>query len=222
MPRHARFRVDGYPYHVIQRGNNRNACFVDDRDRVFYLGLLEEFSAADRCDVHAYVLMTNHVHLLVTPESGAAVSQFMKDVTQRYTQRFNRKYRRTGSLWEGRFRSSIVDAGYAMTCQRYIELNPVRAGMVPHPAFYPWSSYHVNAEGLPSNLVKAHPQFMTLGPDDRSRRDAYIDYLEEAVSPRELERIRNAGRGGFALGNAGFGARMKALLGESPLRARPR
>jgi len=220
MPRHARFRVDGYPYHVIQRGNNRGACFVDDRDRVFYLGLLEEFSATNRCDVHAYVLMTNHVHLLVTPESGEGVSQFMKDVTQRYTQRFNRKYKRTGSLWEGRFRSSVVDAGHAMRCQRYIELNPVRAGMVPHPAFYPWSSYQANAEGRPSNLVKTHSQFLTLGPDERSRRDAYIDFLEEAVLPRELERIRSAARGGFALGDAQFGARMKALLGESLVRGR--
>ena len=220
MPRHARFRVDGYPYHVIQRGNNRTACFVDDVDRHFYLNLLAEFSRENGCDVHAYVLMTNHIHLLVTPDCGPGVSQFVKNVSQRYAQRFNRKYERTGCLWEGRFRSSIVDSGYAMICQRYIELNPVRAGMAPHPALYPWSSYHANARGEPSSLVRAHSQFQTLGPDEASRRAAYVAFLEDAMTPAELERIRNAGRGGFALGGPEFAARLEALLGASPMRSR--
>jgi putative transposase len=164
--------------------------------------------------------MTNHVHLLVTPQRAESVSQFMKNVGQRYTQRFNRKYRRTGSLWEGRFRSSIVDSGYALTCQRYIELNPVRAGMVPHPAFYRWSSYHANVDGRASNLVKRHRQFLTLGPDEETRRAAYHAMLIEVMAPAEIERIRSAARGGFALGGADFAARLEALLGRSPARVR--
>ena len=169
--------------------------------------------------MHAFVLMTNHVHLLVTPEHATSVSRFMKNVAQRYTQRFNKKHKRTGSLWEGRFHSSIVDRGYLLYCQRYIDLNPVRAGMVPHPAFYPWSSYHAYADGTASTLVKAHPQFMTLGADEPSRRAAYLTFLNEAVSPVELERIRSAARGGFALGSREFGVRIASLLGKPAVRA---
>jgi len=218
MPRHARYRLDGYPFHIVHRGNNRGACFVDDFDRRFYLELLEEFTVEDRCDMHAFVLMTNHVHLLVTPESAASVSRFMKNVAQRYTQRYNKKHKRTGSLWEGRFHSSIVDTGYILYCQRYIELNPVRAGMVPLPAFYPWSSYHAYADGTEAKLVKAHRHFLTLGADRPSRRAAYLAFLNEAVSSVELERIRSAARGGFALGSREFGARVASLLGKSALR----
>jgi putative transposase len=219
MPRHARFRLDGYPFHIVHRGNNRGACFVDDFDRRLYLALLEEFTVEDRCDMHAFVLMTNHVHLLVTPEHATSVSRFMKNVAQRYTQRFNKKHKRTGSLWEGRFHSSIVDTGYLLCCQRYIDLNPVRAGMVPHPAFYRWSSYHAYADGTASTLVRAHRQFMTLGTDEQSRRAAYLAFLNEAVSPVELERIRSAARGGFALGTPEFGERIASLLGKSAVRA---
>jgi len=143
----------------------------------------------------------------------------MKNVAQRYTQRFNKKHQRTGSLWEGRFHSSIVDIGYLLYCQRYIDLNPVRAGMVPHPAFYRWSSYHAYADGTASNLAKPHPQFMMLGPDDASRLGAYLTFLSEAVAPVELERIRSAARGGFALGSAEFGARIASLLGQPVVRA---
>ena len=166
MPRHARYRLDGYPFHIVHRGNNRGACFVDDFDRRFYLELLEEFTVEDRCDMHAFVLMTNHVHLLVTPESA----------------------------------------------------DPVRAGMVPHPAFYPWSSYHAYADGTEAKLVKAHRHFLTLGADRPSRRAAYLAFLNEAVSSVELERIRSAARGGFALGSREFGARVASLLGKSALR----
>jgi putative transposase len=219
MPRHARFRLDGYPFHIVHRGNNRGACFVDEFDRRFYLELLEQFTVEDRCDLHAFVLMTNHVHLLVTPEQATSVSQFMKNVAQRYTQRFNKKHKRTGSLWEGRFHSSIVDTGYLLYCQRYIDLNPVRAGMVRHPAFYRWSSYHAYADGVASTLVKPHRHFMTLGSDEQSRRAAYLTFLNEAVSPVELERIRSAGRGGFALGGSEFEARIASLRGKSAVRA---
>jgi putative transposase len=221
MPRHARFRLDGYSLHIIQRGNNRGACFVDDLDRILYLSLLEEFSECDGCEVHAYVLMTNHVHLLATPACAANASQFMKDVGQRYAQHFNRKYRRTGSLWEGRFRSSIVDSeGYLLRCSRYIELNPVRAGMVRHPAFYRWSSYRANADGEPSNLVRPHRQYLALGPDDLVRRSAYREFLI-ADSPRaEVDQIRRAWRGGFALGGEEFTRRLSAQLGRPVGRTR--
>jgi len=220
MPRHARFRIDGYPLHIIQRGNNRSACFVDDLDRILYLSLLEEFREEHECKVHAFVLMTNHVHLLLTPAVAVKASHFMKDVAQRYAQHFNRKYKRTGSLWEGRFRSSIVDSGYVLRCQRYIELNPVRAGMVPHPAFHPWSSYHANAEGLASNLVRPHGQYFLLGDDDCSRRASYREFLTDDFPQAETERIRRACRGGFALGSEAFMERLESILGRSAGRTR--
>jgi putative transposase len=138
MPRRARFRLAGHPIHLIQRGNNRSACFRSERDRVLFLGLLNELGREHRCAIHGYVLMTNHVHLLLTPMEPQGPSLFMKHLGQRYVQHFNKVHGRTGSLWEGRFRSSIVESSdYFFRCQRYIELNPVRAGMVVCPEEYP-------------------------------------------------------------------------------------
>lgn len=142
MPRRARLRVAGLPLHLIQRGNNRSACFYADEDYTLYLHHLGELARKFRCAVHAYVLMTNHVHLLLSPVREDGPSLLMKHLGQRYVQYINKTYRRSGTLWEGRFRSSIVqERGYLLRCYRYIELNPVRAGMVRHPRDYRWSSY---------------------------------------------------------------------------------
>ena len=220
MPRHARFRLDGYPLHVIQRGNNRSACFLDDRDRILYLALMEELSRAHACHVHAYVLMGNHVHLLLTPELASNISGMMKDLGQRYAQHFNRTYKRTGSLWEGRFRSSIIDTeAYLLRCHRYIELNPVRAGMVKHPSGYVWSSYRVNAEGGHSTLVDPHPHYLALGDDAASRRRAYLELFVEHPPQREIDEIRAACRGGFALGRDAFIAELERVMGRSVVRS---
>jgi putative transposase len=168
-----------------------------------------------QCAIHAYVLMTNHVHLLVTPGTVDAASNLMKHVTQRYSQFINRSRKRSGTLWEGRFHSNLVDSGtYLLTCQRYIELNPVRAGMVRSPGDYPWSSYHANAQGHPSLFVVPHPIVDALGETPRQRTLAYRSLFRHDLSGEELWRIRSSLSAGTALGSKEFEERMKTILGR--------
>ena len=153
MPRRPRIMLANIPVHIIQRGNNRQACFFHEEDYRFYLEWLGEYATDVKCSIHAYVLMTNHVHLLLTPQSKTAAGELMKRLGQRYVQYINRTYRRSGTLWEGRFKSCLTrEESYVMSCYRYIELNPVRANMVEHPADYEWSSYRRNAQGERSDL----------------------------------------------------------------------
>jgi putative transposase len=226
MPRRARLRVAGLPLHLVQRGNNRSACFYADEDHALYLHHLEELSRKFRCAVHAYVLMTNHVHLLLTPVRQDGASLLMKHLGQRYVQYINKTYRRSGTLWEGRFRSSIVqEQGYLLRCYRYIELNPVRAGMVKHPRDYRWSSYPANAEGKPSRLLRPHEEYWALGRQDSERLAAYQALFRSELDPKEVQEIRTAVNGGFALGNARFKAEVAAMLGrrvEPGLSGRPK
>jgi putative transposase len=201
MGRRARLKLAGQPWHVIQRGVNRSRCFMRDGDRRLYMSLLDEHAAAQGCAVHAYVLMSNHVHLLLTPGDDWAVSRMMKAIGERYVRYFNKTHHRTGTLWEGRFRSSIIDSqSYLFTCQRYIELNPVRAGLASHPSEYAWSSYLANAEGAKSAIVTPHPLFLSMSPDAEERRRAYRALFERELSADELYDIREAVIGGFALG----------------------
>jgi len=191
MPRPLRTVSPGVPLHIVQRGNNRTACFFESGDFDQYLHYLLKASLAERCRVHAYCLMSNHVHLLVTPESEAACARFMKAVNQRYTQYVNRVYGRTGTPWEGRYRSSVVYAmRYALACYCYIELNPVRAGIVRHPARYPWSSFGANADGLDNPLIQPHGTYAALGHNAAARRAAYRALVDEATSA--LDNIRMA------------------------------
>jgi len=209
------------PMHVIQRGNNRGPCFLGDGDRLVYLALLRELADLFACDVHAYVLMTNHVHLLATPRQVDNVSRLMKHLGQRYVQYFNRRHHRTGSLWEGRFRSSIVDTeDYFLMCQRYIELNPVRATMVRHPWEYRWSSFKANAFAARDDAVRPHPIYVALGKDPPSRARNYLSRFEDQITAGELEQIRNAANGGFALGSKAFIATLERLM-ERPVARRP-
>jgi putative transposase len=213
MPRRARLRLAGRALHLIQRGNNRTACFNAEEDYALYLHHLAEQAEKFGCAVHAYVLMTNHVHLLLTPLTADAPSLLMKHLGQRYVQYINRTYRRSGTLWEGRFRSSIVqDQHYLLRCQRYIELNPVRANMVQHPRDYPWSSYCANAEARPSKLLTPHDEYLALGSHDEQRRAAYRALFQFALDPRSVKEIRLAVNGGFALGGTRFKAEIAAAL----------
>lgn len=226
MPRRARLRLAGLPLHVIQRGNNRTACFFADEDYSLYLHHLKELSREFRCAVHAYVLMTNHVHLLLTPARKDGPSLLMKHLGQRYVQYVNRTYRRSGTLWEGRFRSSIVqEQGYLLRCYRYIELNPVRAGMVRHPREYPWSSYCSNAELRRSRLLTPHQEYLALGRGEEARVAAYRALFRSELDQTEVKEIRLAVNGGFALGNEGFKAEIAGMLGrrvERGISGRPR
>ena len=192
MPRRARNYLVGMPYHVVQRGNNREPCFIEPENYQFYLQLWEELSKRYGVSVHAYCLMTNHIHFLVTPLREDALSNTMKVVGSRYAQYINLKYQRTGTLWEGRHRSSLIQSDrYLLTCYRYIELNPVRASMVEHPSEYKWSSFHFNAWGEASWLFP-HEEYLKLGAQSNRRREAYRGLFEHALDQLDVHRIRRA------------------------------
>lgn len=208
--------------HVILRGIDRGAIFFAEDDYHCFLATLREVGAAKSVDVHAYVLMTNHVHLLMTGECDEGVSALMKGLGQRYVQYVNRTYQRSGPLFEGRFRSSLVEAdAYLLACQRYIELNPVRAGMVETPAEYPWSSYRANALGGEDPLVAPHSRYVALGDLPEKRQSAYRALFAEVLSGGLLTRIRECVNGGFVLGNARFEREVAAMLGRRTWKGSP-
>lgn len=222
MPRRARLIAPDIPLHIIQRGNNRQDCFFEDADRQRYRSLLHEVAKDNACDVHAYVLMTNHVHLLLTCADSVGPSALMKRLGQRYTQYINRTHRRTGSLWEGRFRSCLVQAeAYLLACQRYIELNPVRAGMVARPEDYRWSSYRHNALGEDDERVTPHSVYLQLAPDPQTRRTTYREFVSSQIEPAQFDRIRSATRGNVALGDDDFARRLSSRLNRRVSRGRP-
>ena len=215
MPRRPRLALPGVPLHLIQRGNNRQACFFAEEDYRFYLERLSEHAGKSGCRVHAYVLMTNHVHLLISADGAEAPGAMMKALGQRYVQYVNRVYRRSGSLWEGRFRSCpIQEEAYLLACQRYIELNPVRAGMVEHPADYPWSSYRANGEGEANPLIQAHGLYSALGQDASRRQPAYRELFRHELEPGLVDQIRRATNGNFVLGNERFAKEVEAVVGR--------
>lgn len=215
MPRRARLSVPGIPWHIIQRGNNRSACFYAEEDYRLYLQYLEELSAKFGCAVHAYVLMTNHVHLLLTPQKKDSAALLMKHLGQRYVQYVNRTYRRSGTLWEGRFRSCLTQAeDYVLACYRYIELNPVRAEMVRHPREYRWSSYRANAEGRNTSLIQPHDMYKRLGRSADSRREAYRGLFKAHMDDKLLVDIRTATNGNYVLGTPRFQAEIGRTVGR--------
>jgi putative transposase len=213
MPRRARVDVSGIAWHIIQRGNNRSACFFADEDRRRYLDTLREQSEKHGCAIHAYVLMTNHVHLLLTPAGKGGAGQLMKHLGQRYVQYINRTYRRSGTLWEGRFRSCLArDPEYVLGCYRYIELNPVRASMADHPREYHWSSYRANAEGERDRVITPHQDYLRLGNSDESRRDSYRDLFKAHLDPEVVASIRRATNGNYVLGPERFQEEIGRML----------
>ncbi|MDZ4263309.1 MAG: transposase [Pseudomonadota bacterium] len=215
MPRRARITLPNVPIHLIQRGNNRQPCFFADEDYRRYLDWLAEYAGKAGCRIHAYVLMTNHVHLLLSSDRPDACSVLMKSLGQRYVQYVNRVYRRSGTLWEGRFRSCPVqEEAYLLSCQRYIELNPVRANMVEHPAEYRWSSYRANAQGEVGHLVRPHSLYATLGGDADSRQAAYRELFRYELEPGMVDEIRRTTNGNFALGNERFAAQIAEMIGR--------
>lgn len=216
MPRSARIKHSGAPQHVIQRGNNRTACFFADEDYRTYLGSLLDGATRYGCDIHAYVLMTNHVHLLVTPETDESLSLMMRYLGSRYVQYVNHTYRRSGTLWEGRYKSSLIDSeGYLLTCCRYIELNPVRAGMVEGASGYKWSSYGAHALGQANQLIRHHPCYLALGATDEARRAAYQNLFHNQVDDASLKAIREAVNSGTVLGSERFKDEIEAVLARS-------
>ncbi len=226
MARLPRYCPAGIPVHVIQRGNNRENCFRESRDKATYHQYLQKASNQCAANLHAWVFMSNHVHLLVTPEDSGSISRMMQSLGRQYVHYFNKKYSRTGTLWEGRFKSCLVQSEkYFLICQRYIELNPVRAGLAAHPVAFHWSSYKANALGVESELATPHEAYLSLGRSNTDRQSAYRALFNQAIQPAQLEMIRQAVNKGLVLGSKAFRDQIEKSSGQrarSARRGRPR
>ena len=208
--------------HVIQRGNNRVACFREDVDYLVYLSHLRELSKKHGCAVHAYCLMTNHVHVLMTPKAAVACTNLMRDLGQRYVQYFNRRHGRSGTLWEGRYHSCLVEsARYILACYRYIELNPVRAEMADQPGAYLWSSYAVNSGSRVDPFVTGHSEFLALATEHEERGRCYRELFEQEIDEGLLRTIRDATNGGYPLATDEFKATVIQRLGWKTAPGKP-
>lgn len=191
MARQPRIDLPGIPQHIVQRGNDRQPCFFTDLDRIRYLQDLRDIARREYCSIHAYVLMTNHVHLLATPMAGGGVGRMMQALGRGYVRYINDRYCRTGILWEGRYRSCpILEDACLLRCQRYIELNPLRAGMVEDPARYRWSSHRSNTSPPDDPLLLPHRAWLALGPDPQTRHRAWRALVMERVDAAETDAIR--------------------------------
>ncbi len=214
MARQPRIDLPGIAQHLVQRGNDRQPCFFRDIDRTRYLQDLRELSLKGACDVHAYVLMTNHVHLLVTPLQSGAISRLIQSLGRRYVRYINDTYGRTGTLWEGRYKSHLVaNDEHLLRCYRYIELNPVRAGMVSHAGGYRWSSYHHNALGRADPLIRPHVCYSCLARSEAERQHAYRELVQQACD-EDASRFSNHMRHQRPMGSDRFRAAIEAQLGR--------
>jgi putative transposase len=226
MPRRSRVHLDGVPLHIVQRGHNREPCFFCEDDYASYLYWLERALSENGCALHAYVLMTNHVHLLLTPRKADTVPRLLISLGRRYVQYINKSYKRTGTLWDSRYKSSSVQSDtYLLLCQRYIELNPVRAAMVDDPAHYRWSSYRYNGLGQPDSRLSPHPLYCGLGRSDKERQAHYRALFRTELDRAALDDIRLAIHQNQPMGNERFLKRIEAMTGirrQARPRGRPR
>ena len=222
MPRQLRFVVAGVAAHITQRGHNGADCFTRDSDYLIYLLHLRELSEKHGCAVHAYCLMTNHVHLLLTPSTETACTNLMRDLGQRYVQYFNRRYDRIGTLWQGRYWANVVESTrYLLGCYRYIERNPVDAHMVDKPQDYRWSSVAGNTGLRADALVTPHAEYMALGQDEASRHASYSRMVQECVDQELARHIRESRDTGYPLASDAFKAALAARLGRRTEPGRP-
>lgn len=215
MARLPRLCPKGIPQHIIQRGTNRQVCFANEADYAAYASWLAEYSTEYDVAIHAWVFMTNHVHLLATPNCDNAISKMMQSLGRCYVRYFNHCYKRTGTLWEGRFKSCVIHADhYLLNCQRYIELNPVRAAMVNAPGHYKWSSYGSNALGVKAVLWTPHDVYLELGANEVSRTEAYRNLFSNNLDEHLLKEIRDTCNQGLALGSDKFKQEVERLAGR--------
>ena len=213
MPRKPRMYLPDVPCHVIQRGNNREASFYSEQDYQYYLECLHDASYRYGVFVHAYVLMTNHVHMLMTPIKKDSISLTMQSVGRRYVQYINKEYRRTGTLWESRHKASLVDEdNYLLKCMRYIELNPVRANMVNHPADYRWSSYQCNGNNVNNKLISHHSIYKSLGIKAEVRTQAYRSLFENELDQTDISLIRQSALFSMPTGNTQFKEKIEKAI----------
>lgn len=214
MARQPRYNLPGLPQHIIQRGNNRQAVFFSTRDYQRYLSDLEEIAIATGCQIHAFVLMTNHVHLLATPTVSNGISKLMQGLGRRFVAYVNHTYQRTGTLWEGRYKASLVaEDSYFLVCMRYIELNPVRAGLVQHPGDYRWSSYNYNAHSKSCGLgMTRHDCYSALADNEVDRNRIYRTLFDIGLGVEQLRNIRQSLNSCLVLGNDRFKDEIEARL----------
>lgn len=213
MARLPRIIVPGIPLHVIQRGNNRQATFFAEEDYRKYLDVLEEASKECECLIHAYVLMTNHIHMLVTPITEKSLSLMMQAIGRKYVRYINGAYQRSGTLWEGRYKSALVESEqYFLTCSRYIELNPVRAGMIETPGQYKWSSYRSNALGNKERNITEHELYKRLGATEELRQHAYKSLFKSHLEDDTLNMIRVSTQKNTIIGSSYFQDEIKDML----------
>lgn len=222
MARLPRLTLPGYPHHVIQRGNNRQPIFLDAADRAHMLALLAEYAPAFKVAIHAYVLMDNHLHLLVTPETADGLPKLMQAVGRRYVRYFNDRHGRTGTLWEGRYRSTVIETErYLLTCMAYIDLNPVRAGMVAQAGDHVGSS-HAHYVGLRQDkLITPHPLWWTLGNTPFAREAAYAELVHAGVGAADQTALTASALRGWALGGPDFAAHLQTLTARRTRPQRP-
>jgi putative transposase len=226
MARLLRYNLPGQPQYVILRGNNRSIIFAADDDYRFFVDCLEDAATRHGCAIHAYVLMTNHIHLLMTPERDNSIGKALQSVGRRYVQYFNDSYQRTGTLWEGRYKATLIDSeNYLLTCYRYIELNPVRADIAAHPRDYAWSSHRWHVEGEPDKLVTDHALYLALGKNSPERQAAYRALFKSHIGEATLTAIREATNKSWVLGTGRFHEEIAAAVSRrvAPLpKGRPR
>jgi putative transposase len=205
MARLPRLTLSGYPHHVILRGNNRQDIFMSVADREFMLFVLSEEAKQHGVEVHAYVLMSNHIHLLLTPQRDQALPRMMQALGRRYVRHFNLRHGRTGTLWEGRYRSSLIQTErHLLACMVYLDLNPVRAGLVAYPSEHPWSSHgHYTGARVDKNLTP-HALYWQLGNTPFDREAAYTDLVRAGLSANQVGALTQATLSGWALGDEGF------------------
>ena len=210
MARLPRLTLPGYPHHVIQRGNNRQPIFATPADRERLLALLAEYAAQFGVALHAYVLMDNHFHLLATPETAQGLPQMMQAVGRRYVRYFNDSQGRSGTLWEGRYRSTLIQAErHLLACMAYIDLNPVRAGLVVDPRDYPWSSHGHYTGQRHDRLITPHALYWQLGNTPFAREAAYAELVRAGLSPAQQQALTQSALRGWALGDASFVAELQ-------------
>ena len=215
MARLPRLTVPGYPHHIIQRGNNRQAIFASGADYEALLSMLEEHSVKSGVAIHAYVLMSNHFHLLATPETAAGIPGMMQAVGRRYVRYFNQRQGRTGTLWEGRYKSTLIQAErYLLACMVYFDLNPVRAGLVGDPGDYPWSSHQHYVGRRSDKLVTPHPLYWDLGNTPFARDAAYADLVRAGVPAPQQHALTDSALRGWALGEADYVADLQRRTGR--------
>jgi putative transposase len=212
MPRQARFCPAGLPVHLIQRGHNRQAIFAGEDDLAAYAHWLAEGAERFGVAVHGWVFMTNHVHLLATPDQNGSLSQLMQFLGRLYVRRFNYKYTRRGTLFEGRFKTCIVQEDrYLLTCLRYIELNPVRAGMVKDPGDYRWSSFRAHAFGVRASLWSPHQLYLELANNEQQRQQTWREVVREMLDVEVMAKVRHCVNTGLALGTETFREQVQRL-----------